>query len=114
VSCTGQAGATCRLDLVLAVADRSHGERLIAPAARRHIRSGHRLLVIGSTSVTLTSGQSQTVQVSLNRIGRHLLHERHHLEAALLVFQVLPDGHIVTVSSQRVTFVRHHRHHHSH
>lgn len=62
VSCTGQAGATCRLALVLAVRNRVHGDRLIALTARRNIRSDHELLVIGSTSVTLTSGQSQTVQ----------------------------------------------------
>jgi hypothetical protein len=51
------------------------------------------------------------VQVSLTRGGRHLLHERHHLDATLLVLQVLPDGQIVLVSSQTVTFNARDSHH---
>ncbi len=115
VSCAGQAGATCQLELVLAVTDRLHGHRLIAVNARRSVRADHEPRVIGRTDVTLTAGQSQTVQVALNHAGRELLEDRHHLHATLLVFQVLPDGHVVTVSSQAVTFTRHMHHaHHNH
>ena len=104
VSCTGQPGATCQLTLVLTANEQFDGRRLGAFHARRHIRSHHESRVVGRTNVTLTTGQSQTVQVALNHAGRELLDERHHLTATLLVFQVLPDGHVVTVSSQTVTF----------
>jgi hypothetical protein len=113
VSCTGQPGASCQLTLVLTANEQFDGRRLGAFHARRHIRSHHDSRVVGRTNVTLTTGQSQTVQVALNHAGRELLEERHHLTATLLVFQVLPDGHVVTVSSQTVTF-KHHKHHKHH
>jgi hypothetical protein len=91
VSCTGQAGATCQLKLVLTAGN-------------------HRPRVIGRIDVTLTAGQSQTVQITLNRAGQELLDDRHHVHATLLVFQVLPDGSVVTVSSQAVTFTHRHNH----
>jgi hypothetical protein len=111
VSCTGQAGATCRLKLALTATAKFEGRRLVALTARRHARIHHRVLVVGTTSVTLTSGQSRTVQIALNRFGRHLLAKRHHLKATLLVFQVLPNGHVVKVSSQTVTFKAPHKKH---
>ncbi len=104
MSCTGQAGATCKLELVLTVTEKFQGRRLVSLTARRHARTYDKVVVIGSTNVTLAAGQSRTVQVALNEAGRHLLAKRHHLTATLLVLQVLPNGHVVTVSSQTVTF----------
>ena len=110
VSCTGQAGATCQLVLVLTADEKFEGRRLVPFNTHRRIRNHHDRAVIGRTDVTLNAGQSQTVQIALNHAGQELLEDRHHLTATLLVFQVLPDGHVVTVSSQAVTFT-HHRHH---
>jgi hypothetical protein len=62
------------------------------------------VLVVGTTRVTLTVGQSQAVLVALNHAGRHLVARRHHLVATLRVSQMTPDGHVVTVSTQQVTF----------
>ena len=83
VSCTGQVGATCRLAL-----------RLVS----------ERFAVVGRTSVTLTAGQSQTVPVELDRLGADILARHHQLNATLGTFQLLPGGHIATVSTQSVMF----------
>jgi hypothetical protein len=100
VSCTGQAGATCQLEVAL-VRDGS-GTR-------------DESQFIGRTDVTLTAGQSQAAQVTLNHAGRDLLEGRRHLHATLVVLQKLTDGSIVVVSSQAVTFTHYwHRWHHWH
>jgi hypothetical protein len=114
VSCTGATGTTCALALRLTVTEKFKGHRLVAVTARTHVRTHRTVLVVGSAHVTLTAGQSQTVSVSLNRAGRHLLAKRHHLAATLQVLQVLPGGHVVTVSTQTLTFKtpRHKRHKH--
>jgi hypothetical protein len=114
VACTGAAGATCQLALRLTVTEKFKGRRLIAVTARTHTRTHRKVLNVGSTNATLSAGQTQTVRVALNRTGRHLLALRHHLTATLRVTQALPGGHIVTVSTQTLTFktARHKRHHH--
>jgi hypothetical protein len=114
VSCTGLSGSTCTLALRLTVTERFTGHRLIAVTAGRHVRTHRQVLMIGSTRVTLTAGQSQTVLVGLNRAGRHLLAGRHRLTATLHVFQLLSGGHVASVSTQTVTFrtPRHKRHAH--
>jgi hypothetical protein len=112
VSCTGQAGATCQLRLLLTVTEKFEGHRLVALTARRHSRTHRKVLVVGSADGTLTTGQSQTVQVALSGAGKHLLAKRHRVHATLLVLQVLPSGQVVTVSSQTVTFKAPHRHRH--
>ena len=83
VSCTGQTGATCRLAL-----------RLVS----------ERFAVVGRMSVTLAAGQSQTVPVELDRLGADILARHHQLNATLGIFQLLPGGHIATVSTQSVMF----------
>ena len=109
VSCAGQAGATCQLTLVLTADEKFDRHRLVTLTDRR-VRHDRESRVIGRTEVTLTAGQSQTVEITIRRTGRGLLEHRHHLTVTLLVFQALPDGHVVKVSSQTVTF-KHHKHH---
>jgi hypothetical protein len=114
VSCTGTTGATCVLALRLTVAERFEGRRLVAITARRHVRTRRELLVVGSTDVTLTAGQSRTVLISLNRAGRHLLASRHHLETTLHVSQLISAGQTVSVSTQTLTFKRRPARRHEH
>jgi hypothetical protein len=98
VSCTGQTGATCKLALRLVI-------------ARHHRHRHHLIRVVGRTHVTITAGGSRTVGVQLNGLGRHILARRHQLTTALLVFQILPDGRVITVSAQGVVFTTAHARH---
>ena len=97
VTCSGASGARCQLTLVLTARGQHHNQ-----------------VVVGTTSVTLAAGQSQTVQIQLNQIGRHLLALRHHLQVDLRVTEMLDGGQIATVSSQHFGFKwhEHKRHHH--
>ena len=75
VSCSGQAGAVCRLTLRLTAA-RGH-------AAHR----GRGALLVGRASVVLRAGQARTVTVRLNRTGRRLLAHGRRLRVRLTVQQ---------------------------
>ncbi|HEX4187006.1 MAG TPA: hypothetical protein VHY83_03820 [Solirubrobacteraceae bacterium] len=113
ISCTGSSGATCELPLRLTVTEKFKGRRLIALTARRHATTHRRVLAVGSTTVTLSAGQTQTVRVTLNSAGRKLLARRRHLNATLRVVQVLADRHVVAVSTQTLVFrASHHRRRH--
>jgi hypothetical protein len=92
VKCGGQTGATCRLVLRLSVSRGGH-------ASRRSART----LVLGSASVLLTAGQSRTVTIALNRLGRRLLGHEHHLRARLTIKQVGggTESRIVTFHKHR-------------
>ena len=83
VSCTGKAPGTCRLMLTL--------------KAQKHV-------IVGSASVALGGGQSRTVKVSLNRLGRTLLAHQHPLKATLQITQTLANGHTSKLSTQTVVF----------
>ena len=104
VSCTGTMGSTCSLVLTLTVSERMKGNRLIAVTSGGNAATHREVVVVGTSHVTLSAGQSQTVSVALNRAGRNLLVTRHHLQATLTVLQALPGGHVETVSMQTVTF----------
>jgi hypothetical protein len=72
----------------------------------------HKQLTVGATSVTLQSGQSRVVRISLNRLGRNLLAARHVLHARLIAAQSLDGGHAQTISTQAVILKIHgHKHH---
>jgi hypothetical protein len=114
VSCTGTMGSTCALVLRLTVTEKFIGHRLTAVTARRHVATHRKVLVVGTSHVTLSAGQSQTVSVALNSPGRRLLAKRHHLQTTLQVLQVLPGGHVETVSMQTVTFKAPRRNRHMH
>jgi hypothetical protein len=112
VSCIGASGATCRLTLRLTVAETFKGHRLIAVTARRQARKIHKVMVVGSTRVTLVAGQTRSVRIGLNRIGRKLLAHHHPRKTKLRVTQKLASGRVVTVSTQTVVFNGAQRHHH--
>ena len=111
VSCTGASGATCKLALNLTVTETFKGQRLLAVTARKQARRIRKVLVVGSTQVTLGSGQTRLVQIGLNHTGRDLLAHHHPLKATLGITQKLANGHVVTVSTQTVVFKGPKRHH---
>ncbi len=104
VSCTGPAGATCRLALQLTVTETFKGHRLLAVTARAKGRKTHKVVVVGTANVLLGAGQTQTVQIALNATGKRLFAGRHGLRATLRVTQETAPGATATVSTQIVTF----------
>jgi hypothetical protein len=109
VSCAGATGASCRVALTLSVVEKLKGHRIVAVTADRKTRK--RTVVVGSANVTLTAGQTQTVQMKLNRAGRGLVSARHSVKAKLLVTQ-LASGQERVISTQTVTFKSGKRGHH--
>jgi hypothetical protein len=103
-SCTGAAGATCRLVLKLTVTETFRGHRLVAVSSRASRRRTHRVVTVGSASVTLTAGQSQTVRIGLNATGKRLLASHHGLKVTLRVTEATGGSASTTVSTQTVTF----------
>jgi hypothetical protein len=88
VSCRGQAGATCQLRLALSVTETVSGRKLVALTASRKRRTTHRVVVVGRANVVLAAGETRSVQISLNAIGKRLLARRHRLRTSLTVNQL--------------------------
>ena len=86
LSCSAGSGA-CTLQLLLTVSETLRGHTLVALSASGHPRVTHRTIPVGHASVTLASGQSRSVTVSLNRTGKALLTRRGRLLVKLTVTQ---------------------------
>ena len=113
VSCTGAAGATCKLKFRMTVTEKLRGHKIIAITARKRPKIRKVVVTVGSApGLTLTAGQSKVVKVSLNRLGKRLLARRHTLKVTLHVTQILGRGRSRTLS-QMVTFKapKHKKHH---
>lgn len=82
VTCTGRAGATCKVTLVLGAVETLENGRVIAVSAAK---TRHRTVVLGSVSVNLTAGHRATLKVGLNTAGKQLLSRFHTLHALLVV-----------------------------
>ena len=65
--------------------------------------------MVGAATALLQAGETQTVQIALNRTGKRLLKSHHRLSATLRVVQTTVSGATVTVSQQVVTFKTSHR-----
>jgi hypothetical protein len=85
VSCTGGSGATCAVTFSLAVTETLKSGKVIAVTAKakRKPKTTKRVVVIGTATVTLDAGQTQSVAVKLNSVGQSLLKSRHALVAKL-------------------------------
>ena len=114
VSCTGAAGATCKLSFRMTVTEKHRGHKIIAITARKKPKVRKVVLTVGSAPrLTLTAGQSKIVKVSLNRLGKRLRASRHTLKVTLDVTQILSSRTSRTFS-QTVKFKapKHKKHHH--
>lgn len=110
ISCSGQAGAQCKLSLTMTVTETLRGHKVVAVSASR-ARKHKKVLTVGSKSITLTAGANETVKISLNAKGRKLLKARHTLKAKLRVSEALGGGETETVATKTVKFkARGHRH----
>jgi hypothetical protein len=83
ISCSG--GSACSVKLVLTATETLKGSKLVALTA---IAKKHRkVVVLGSASATVPSGQTATVRVSLNALGKRLLKRHKTLPLTLTVKQ---------------------------
>src|SRR5439155_2910354 len=111
-------GATCKLRLRLTVTEILRGHKLVGLTAKKKLK--RKVVVVGSASITLSTGQSRTVKISLNGTARKLLARRHKLKVRLRVTQTFaraPGAAAIaprTVSNQRLTFKARKRHKHHH
>jgi hypothetical protein len=87
LSCKGAAGSSCTITLTLSIVETLSGHRLIAVAAAQKGKRTKRTLIVGSKTVTLAAGASESVTVTLNATGKKLLAGRSRLPAKLLVSQ---------------------------
>ena len=117
VSCTGIPGQSCRFVFRMTVTERLRGHKLLAVTARKHKQPKIRKVIVTvgtARGVTLASGQSKIVSISLNGTGKRLLASRHTLKATFDVTQILDSRHSRT-ASQNVTFhkpkPKHKKHH---
>jgi hypothetical protein len=105
LSCTGAAGTTCRLTLKLTVTETLKGHKLIAISAKaKKQKKTHKVVQVGSASVTLKAGQSKTVKIGLNGAGKALLASHHGLKATLRITQAKAGGGSTAVLTQTVKF----------
>ena len=119
LSCSGPKAATCKLRLRLTVTEILKGHKLVGLTAKKK-KLKRKVVVVGSASITLSTGQSRTVKISLNGTARKLLARRHKLKVRLRVTQTFahaPGAAAIaprTVSNQILTFKARKRHKHHH
>ena len=99
VGCRGARGATCKVGLALSVTETAKGGKVVGVSASA--RKASKVVVLGAATVTLTTGQSRTVEIALNRTGNRLLAKLHRLKAKFVASQA---GR--TVSSQTITYTQ--------
>jgi hypothetical protein len=102
ISCTGASASVCHVNARLTVVETLSGRRIVAVSAKRR----HKLVVVGSVSLTLNGGQSRTVTVPLNRTGKALLASRHVLKVRLTVTEAGAKG-VATLENRVLTFHEH-------
>jgi hypothetical protein len=81
VSCKDSSGATCDVNASLTAEETRDGGRVIAVSSKAKVT--HRTVTLGTKTVTIDAGQSQTVTVSLNATGIKLLKSHHKLRVKL-------------------------------
>jgi hypothetical protein len=83
--CWAKSGNCASAKLDLLVVETLHGHRVTALEARRRSKLRQRSVIIGSTTATLSAGQSETIDVRLNATGRKLLAQHQKMPALLRI-----------------------------
>jgi len=97
VRCHGTTGAKCKLKLTLSVTETVKGGKVVGVSARS--KRQHKVVVLATTSAKVTSGESKTYKLKLNRAGKQLLSSHRRLKTKL----VASVGN-VAIATQTVTF----------
>jgi hypothetical protein len=98
--------------LRLTVTETLRGHKVIAVGARAGGHLKHKVIVIGTATVTLAAGRAQVVKIALNRTGKRLLAGHRRLKATLRATQTI-GARTIALPSQVVTLKqarRTHRH----
>lgn len=101
--CSATSGSCAPVTVQLVVVEQLRNGQLIAVTAghKSKPKTKKRTVVIGSSTVTLSAGQSETVKVSLNSAGKKLQAQHKRLTASL---QITSAGQ--TLKSENVTITQ--------
>jgi hypothetical protein len=106
LTCSGHPGASCNVALTLTVTETLKGTKLVAvSAATKRTKSVKRSVTLATKTLTLPAGQSETVDLKLDRTGLRLLNHRHSLRVKLTATQT--SGAASTVVSSRIVSFKH-------
>jgi len=97
VTCQGTAGAKCKLKLTLSVTETVKGGKVVGVSAKA--KKTHKVVVLATASVKLTTGANKTYKLKLNSAGKQLL-SSHRKFKAKLVASVANE----TIATQTLTF----------
>ena len=99
VSCAGTSSQSCTFTEKLTVVETLRGSTLVGIAASAHKKTKKKTVTVGSKTVTLAGGHTETVKLTLNSTGAALLNKRGSLPVAFTIKQGSK-----TLHSQTVTF----------
>lgn len=101
VSCAGEPGSTCRLNLTLTVVETVKDGKVIGvtAATKGGKKVERKILVLGSATMTLSAGQTTIVPLNLNSTAKRLLTARHRLTVALMITESAK-----TITRETITF----------
>jgi len=97
VSCHGASGSVCTITLGLTTTKAPKG-------GSKTKKTEKRKTIVGTKTVTLAVGDSETVHVKLNGVGQRLLKDRRKLSVKFKATANGANGTMVGVSSQRIRF----------
>jgi hypothetical protein len=83
LKCSGPAGASCPVIAKLTAVEKLKGGKVIAESAA--VRKHKKVAVLGRVKTTLIAVQRKTIHLKLNRSGRRLLAEFHHIRVKLTI-----------------------------
>lgn len=83
--CWAKSGSCLPVSLTLTVVESFGGKRLVAVSAGHNSVSMRKKVLVGATTTTIKAGETITVRVLLNRVGRNLLRARHRISARLAI-----------------------------
>jgi len=99
--CAATSGSCAPATVQLTIVEQLRNGHVTAIAATKKSKITKQTVVIGSMAVTLSAGQSKTVNVSLNAAGKKLLAQHKKLPVQV---QVISEGH--TLKTQTVSIVQ--------
>ncbi len=100
ITCSGSASSTCKITAQLMIVEELRGHKIVITSAKHK-----RTVVLASKSITLTGGQTATIRLTLNAVGRALLARLHRLVVKL---NVTPAG--ASRITRSITFIAPHKH----
>jgi Glucodextranase, domain B len=104
ISCHGPAESSCEIASSLTTMEKTKGGKPIAVSAkrRRRVKTTSKEVSVGSSKISMSTGQQLTITLELNALGKRLLAKFGKLPAHLTVSQ-LANGQRSTIISENLT-----------